>query len=168
MLKHEGECMGTKNQNQKPKIIQPFQEVGSRLRELREYLKKTQAEMSADLGVSLPMFQNYEAGKHLISAVGIKALVGMGYSANWILCDKGEMKITDTTETDLIDNKTALKIVVKTLWTEIEESDAFLSASSAAGIVALAYDEYLASNQDEWKLRDKIKALVQIADQGEQ
>ncbi len=161
--------MGTKNQNQKEKIVQPFQEVGSRLRELREYLKKTQAEMSADLGVSLPMLQCYEAGKHLISPVGIKALVGMGYNANWVLCDKGEMEIAnEQTTTASIDNKTALKTVVKTLWTEIEESDAFLSASSAAGIVALAYDEYLASNQDEWKLRDKIKALVQIADQGEQ
>jgi transcriptional regulator with XRE-family HTH domain len=160
--------MEDKNQNQKQKVIQPFQGVGKRLRVIRESLKKTQAEMSADLGVSLPMLQSYEAGKHLISPVGIVALVERGYNANWFLCEKGEMNISDTTETVPVDSQSAIKTVVKTLWTEIEESDAFLSASSAAGIVALAVDEYLASNKDEWKLRDKIKALVQIADQGEE
>lgn len=160
--------MEDKTKTPKTKIIQPYQEVGKRLRVIRESLKKTQAEMSADLGVSLPMMQSYEAGKHLISPVGIVALVEMGYNANWFLCAKGEMKITDTTASATVDNKVALKTVVKVLWTEIEECDAFLSASSAAGIVALALDEYLASNQDEWKLRDKIKALVQIADQGEE
>ncbi len=161
--------MEDKSKTPKIKIIHPFHEVGSRLRQIRESLKKTQVEMAPELGISLPMMQSYEAGKHLISPVGIVALVEMGYNANWFLCEKGEMKISDqpVTTSASTDNK-ALKSVVKALWDEIEDSDANISGASAAGIIALAYTEYLASDKDYPRLCDKIKALVQIADQGEE
>ena len=160
--------MKDKNQTPKIKVVQPFQSVGKRLREIRESLKKTQADMSSHLGVSLPMLQSYEAGKHLISPVGIMALVEMGYNANWILCEKGEMNITDKPVPSVSTDNKALKSVVKALWDEIEDSDANISGASAAGIIALAYTEYLASDKDYPRLCDKIKALVQIADQGEE
>lgn len=145
-----------------------YKEYARRLLEIRQALKINQSVIKKEVGCSLASWQEYETAKSAPNAKVLEALVEKGFNANWILSGKGEMKLDDEPiSLSSVDNKKALKKVVKALWTEVEESDANLSPSGAAGIVALAYEEYLASNKDDLKLFDKIKALVQIADMGE-
>jgi transcriptional regulator with XRE-family HTH domain len=64
-----------------------YGEVGGRLREMRLKLGITQAEMAAKLGVSLPMLQNYESGKHLVSSSALIIIAKQKYAdIEWLLC----------------------------------------------------------------------------------
>jgi transcriptional regulator with XRE-family HTH domain len=62
-----------------------FQDVGKRLREIRDEEDLTQVEMASKLGISVPMLQNYEAGKNLVSASALVILAGMKVDINWLL-----------------------------------------------------------------------------------
>ena len=73
--------MGDDNKNK----TKEFQDVGKRLREIRDEEDLTQVEMASKLGISVPMLQNYEAGKNLVSASALVILAGMKVDINWLL-----------------------------------------------------------------------------------
>ncbi|MFZ4707618.1 MAG: helix-turn-helix domain-containing protein [Bacteroidales bacterium] len=73
--------MGDDNKNK----AKEFQDVGKRLREIRDEEDLTQVEMASKLGISVPMLQNYEAGKNLVSASALVILAGMKVDINWLL-----------------------------------------------------------------------------------
>ena len=146
-----------------------YKDYAKRLLEIRQTLNINQSVIKAEVGCSLASWQEYETAKSAPNAKVLEALVEKGFNANWILCGKGEMKLVDKPiALNSVENKKVLKKIVKALWTEIDDSEANLSPSGVAGIVALAYEEYLASNIDDLKLYNKIKELVQIADMGEE
>ena len=152
--------MKDKNQTQKIKVIQQFHDVGKRLREIREYLKKTQADMSVDLGVSLPMLQNYESGKHLISPVGILALAKLGFDLNWLMTGVNRMMVIEGGWEPDID-KNVFRSVISAVWNALEGAGVQLTASGAIQLCEMSYEEYLRA-EDDAAFAMKVKQLVSL------
>jgi transcriptional regulator with XRE-family HTH domain len=69
--------------------------VGQRLKEIRKDLGHTQKEFASELQISQQNVSRYESGQLEISLHIITALYEMGYDTNWLLYEKGHMKIAD-------------------------------------------------------------------------
>jgi phage repressor protein C with HTH and peptisase S24 domain len=66
--------------------------VAERIKIIRENMGKSQKDMAADLGISLPALQGYEAGKSFPGGKVIESLVKLGFNANWLLTGEGGIK----------------------------------------------------------------------------
>lgn len=69
--------------------------VGQRLKEIRKDLSYTQKEFASKLQISQQNLSRYENGQLEISLHIITTLYDMGYDTNWLLYEKGFMKIAD-------------------------------------------------------------------------
>lgn len=85
--------MEIQNQTQNQTQAKEYQDVGARMKQVREREEWTQALMAKELEISLPMLQNYESGKNLVSSVVLQRLAKRGYDVNWILTESGTMKV---------------------------------------------------------------------------
>lgn len=148
-----------------------YKGYAERLFEIRQSRNLNQKDIAKMINCSLASWQEYETAKSAPNAKVLEALVEMGFSANWILSGIGEMKITDTPVTSVSAsslNYKALKFIVKTIETEIQNNEANLSPSGFAQVIAVAYDAFITSDCDFNILNDKIKTQIQIFDLGEE
>lgn len=66
-------------------------EIAARLRQVREALNKTQAEMAQLVDVSMSAWQKYEYAENLPGARSLARLLELGIDANWVLTGAGSM-----------------------------------------------------------------------------
>jgi transcriptional regulator with XRE-family HTH domain len=64
----------------------------TRFKLIRNIEGKTQKDFAKTLDVSIPAIQNYESGKSYPSGRILKSLAMRGYSTDWLLIGRGEMK----------------------------------------------------------------------------
>ena len=69
--------------------------VGQRLKEIRKDLGYTQKEFASELQISQQNLSRYESGKLEISLHIATTLYEKGYDTNWLLYEKGYMKVAD-------------------------------------------------------------------------
>ncbi|UCB45260.1 MAG: helix-turn-helix domain-containing protein [Spirochaetota bacterium] len=69
--------------------------VGQRFKEIRKDLGYTQKGFANKLQISQQNLSRYESGKLAISLHIVTTLSEMGYDTNWLLYEKGYMKVTD-------------------------------------------------------------------------
>lgn len=65
------------------------------MKEIRKDLGYTQKEFASRLNISQQNLSRYESGKLSISLHIVTTLSEMGYDTNWLLYEKGYMKIAD-------------------------------------------------------------------------
>lgn len=67
-------------------------QLNDRLKNIREFLGKSQKEMAFDVGVSVTAWQNYENGGQCPGGKVLVALARLGFDINWILIGQGRME----------------------------------------------------------------------------
>ena len=66
-------------------------ELSLRLKQVRSYLRQSQADMDPLLGIGKSSWQRYESGGQTPGSQVIFALVEQGFNGNWLLTDQGPM-----------------------------------------------------------------------------
>jgi phage repressor protein C with HTH and peptisase S24 domain len=69
--------------------------LAERLKTARNSLGKEQKEVAEILGISFRSWQDYEAGKSVPGGKVFESLVKLGFNANWLLTEEGEMRQGD-------------------------------------------------------------------------
>lgn len=67
-------------------------EIGERLREWRQALGLTQAQLAERLGVHIGVLKKYEQGVNVPGGEPLGALARTGVNVNWLLTGEGEMR----------------------------------------------------------------------------
>ena len=150
-----------------------YKGFAERLVQVRSAQKKkiNQKDFGADVGCSLASWQEYESAKSAPSAKVLLALIrNKGVSANWILTGEGSMNysveaVSETSaQFDIKEYVENMETVVKVLWEEVARAGATLTPTGAAGIVAMAFEEY-SKSEDYETLCNKMKSYVRLANQ---
>jgi transcriptional regulator with XRE-family HTH domain len=67
-------------------------QLNARMKNIREFLGKSQKEMAVDVGVSVTAWQNYENGDQYPGGKVLEALARLGIDVNWLLICQGQME----------------------------------------------------------------------------
>lgn len=67
--------------------------VPEKFKKIRQYLGLSQPEMSEKIGLSRNAWQTYELGKSAPGTAVYQSLISLGFSADWILSDSGDMML---------------------------------------------------------------------------
>ena len=62
-----------------------------RLKIVREYLAKSQRDMSVTVGLGISVWRSYEIGSSFPGGKVFEALARLGFNVNWLLTGEGEM-----------------------------------------------------------------------------
>jgi transcriptional regulator with XRE-family HTH domain len=153
-------------ENPNPKNTKEFEEIGRRLREIREDGEWTQTAIAREISISAPMWQNYESGKHLVSGAVLQKLAIMGYDANWVLCGYGSIKMPKFTETASVGiNAEILSDLIKQVEIIISTNDWFITPQDKADIITPLFVKY---NQTQIIDIDEVRWATKLANKNKE
>lgn len=135
--------------------------IGQRIREARQSLKLSQADLAAQLGASKPGLQQNEAGKNMPGARLLLGFCRLGISADWILTGRGSMRYSDTLGTGAAKADMALLEEVVT-WVAQTLADRNLAVTprKQAELVAVLY-EYVADTGGQVEA-EKVERILRL------
>jgi transcriptional regulator with XRE-family HTH domain len=132
--------------------------LSDRLRQVREYLSLTQAEMGAKIGKSARAWQAYERGINIPGGEVYDELLKLGININWLLSGKG---VPDNAapaggNPDLPCLSTAIRVVEQAL----ADSGRRMLPDKKAELISIVY-EFISLNE---KIEpDKVMKLIRSA-----
>lgn len=135
-----------------------YLEVGVRLRRVRSEEDWTQVKMAEKLDISVPMLQNYEAGRNLVSSNLLIQLANMKVDINWLLV--GDVApLYSTKKSNIINSEMLVELIEKLEMLIIAEKMS-ISARDKASLIARLIPKY----SDVGKIdTDELCWLAQLA-----